>query len=63
MSSLYKCLSCGFHYESEKLAQKCREWCSKHASYHAELIKNSIEYQEMPGQQIKNPRLQFFSYG
>jgi len=43
---LHKCADCGLHYESEKLATDCFDFCTKNRACSLEITKHSIESQE-----------------
>lgn len=40
---LYQCEECGFHYEDQKLAEKCEAWCKEHKSCNIEITTSAVE--------------------
>ena len=42
----YTCEECGFAYETKELAQKCRDWCSKHHSCSLEITKHAVNLKQ-----------------
>lgn len=44
---VYKCLSCGWLYESRLIAEECETWCKKHKSCNLEIVENAIKLNEV----------------
>ena len=42
----YSCKTCGLHYESKELANKCYAWCSNNPSCNLGITKYSVEAKE-----------------
>jgi len=43
----YKCEDCGLHYEDEKLAKDCYDFCAKNHACSVEITKHSIEHKKL----------------
>ncbi len=41
--TLYQCPECGLHYEDEKIAKQCEEYCRAQHSCSLEITKLSVE--------------------
>lgn len=48
---LYQCEACGFHYESEDLANQCEQWCTTQNSCNVEITKHALENQKQNNNQ------------
>ncbi len=42
-NNLYVCEECNLAYETEKLAKKCEEFCSKYNACSVEITKKSVK--------------------
>lgn len=42
---VFACPICGFHYDDEKWAKECENWCRAHSSCSLEITKNALENQ------------------
>lgn len=40
---LYQCEECGMHYEDEKIAKECEEFCRANHACNIEIIKYAVE--------------------
>jgi len=40
---VYECEACNFFYESNELAEKCEQWCTKHKSCNMDITKHAIK--------------------
>jgi len=40
---VYQCEECGFHYEIEKRAKECEDWCKANHTCNIEITKDAIE--------------------
>ncbi len=43
LENKYQCSICKLHYKSNKLADECHRWCSKHDSCNLKIASQSIE--------------------
>lgn len=48
----YKCYECGLHYENEKLAKDCYDYCLKYRACNIEIAKHSVEHKELVAKRI-----------
>ena len=44
---LYQCKKCGLHYEDERLAKACYEFCTKNHACSLEIAHHSVEYKRL----------------
>ena len=42
-SNMYQCEPCGFMYADPNIAQQCEDYCNKHQSCSAEIVKLGIK--------------------
>lgn len=42
----YQCQECGLHYEDERTAKQCYEYCKEHKACSIEITGQSIEHQK-----------------